>query len=257
MRAIRLYVDQKLAVQDEVELEDETRHHAACVLRINRHTPLILFNGDGYDYSGQTAAFDRKKIRVRLTDRILVSKESRLKTHLVLGVSKASHMDYAIQKSVEAGVTEIHPVMTERTVARFSDKSRANRQLHWQNIIINACEQCGRATLPVLHETRDLAILDPVREDATGFVLDFLSGTTLDEHASGTLEKVWLIIGPEGGLTRGEIDRLLEKGFQPVRLGPRVLRTETAALGALVAVQMLWGDLSGQGIPGSRFPPPP
>ena len=257
MRTIRLYVGQKLAVHDEVELEDETRHHAACVLRANRHTPLLLFNGDGYDYSGQATVFDRKQIRVRLTDRILVSKESTLKTHLVLGVSKASHMDYAIQKSVEAGVTEIHPVVTERTVARFSGKSRANRQLHWQNIVISACEQCGRAALPVLHETRDLVNLEPVCKGALGVVLDARSGTTLDEHVSGTIERVWLIIGPEGGLTRDEIDELTRKGFQPVRLGPRVLRAETAALGALIAAQMLWGDMSRQDTTGTGSPPPP
>lgn len=244
MQAIRLYTPQELTVHGEVSLDDSTRHHAAHVLRINRHSPLILFNGDGYDYPGQPVTFHKKAVTVRITERIPARKESVLETHLVLGVSRSTHMDYAIQKTVEAGVSEIHPVITDRTVTRFSDQTRANRQRHWQNIIISACEQCGRAVLPILHEARDLGSLHPLGEDARGFVLDMGASNTLAHFSRDPLGKVWLAIGPEGGFSETETDRILAKGFEAVALGPRILRTETAALTAVVSAQMLWGDLS-------------
>lgn len=244
MQAIRLYTPQELTVHGEVSLDDRTRHHATRVLRINRHSPLVLFNGDGYDYPGQPVTFHKKAVTVRITDRVPARKESTLETHLVLGVSRSTHMDFAIQKTVEAGVSEIHPVITERTVTRLSDQVRANRHRHWQNIIISACEQCGRAVLPILHEARDLGSLDPPGEDARGFVLDIGASDGLAHFAQDSPGKVWLVIGPEGGLSKTETDRILAKGFEAIALGPRTLRTETAALTAVVGAQLLWGDLS-------------
>ncbi len=245
MQAIRLYTRQKLTVHDEVSLEDSARHHATRVLRIHRHSPLVLFNGDGYDYPSQPVSLQKQVVTVRVTDRTPARKESDLQTHLVLGVSKGTHMDFAIQKTVEAGVTEIHPVVTERTVTRFSEQTRVNRQRHWQNIIISTCEQCGRAVLPVLHEAQDLGSLPSLTESARGFVLDMGASDRLAHAARDPVEKVWFVIGPEGGLTDAETDQVIAKGFEAVSLGPRVLRTETAALAALVSAQLLWGDLSG------------
>ena len=247
MQAIRLYTRQTLTVDDEVSLEDSARHHATRVLRIHRHSPLVLFNGDGYDYPGQPVSLHKKAMTVRITDRVPARKESVLETHLVLGVSKGAHMDFAIQKTVEAGVSEIHPVITERTVTRFSEQTRARRQLHWQNIIISACEQCGRAVLPVLHEAKGLGGLHPPGEDARGFVLDMGADDRLARAACDPVEKVWLVIGPEGGLTGAETEQVIARGFEAVSLGPRVLRTETAALTAVVSAQLLWGDLSTRG----------
>ena len=244
MRATRLYIDRKLAVDDEVRLDDESAHHASHVLRINKHSSLALFNGDGYDYAGQLISLRKKAITVRVTGKTLGRKESRLQTHLVLGVSKSAHMDFAIQKSVEAGVTEIHPVTTERTVIRFSDKSRARRQQHWRNVVISACQQSGRATLPVLHEVKHLSETLPVDEGARGFVLDIRSNRTLGGYAHERLKKIWLVTGPEGGLTHNETQGITDKGFLPVSLGPRIMRTETAALAAIISAQVLWGDLS-------------
>lgn len=245
MQAIRLYTRQKLTVHGEVSLEDSARHHATRVLRIHRHSPLVLFNGDGYDYPGQPVRLQKNAVTVRVTDRVPARKESGLETHLVLGVSKGAHMDFAIQKTVEAGVSEIHPVITERTVTRFSQQTRASRQRHWQNIIVSACEQCGRAVLPVLHDTQDLGNLQPPGKDARGFVLDLDASNRLAHAARDPVEKVWLVIGPEGGLAGAETEQVIARGFEAVSLGPRVLRTETAALGALVVAQLLWGDLSG------------
>ena len=254
MRAIRLYIDQKLAVHDEVRLADSIRHHACDVLRISKHSPLVLFNGDGYDYTGLPASLHKKELTVRITGRIRAGKESFLETHLVLGVLKSARMDYAIQKTVEAGVTAIHPVVTERTVIRFSGKSRANRLQHWQNVIISACEQCGRADLPILHEVTDLADLSAVGVDAQGYFLDASAGQTLARSGHDPLKKAWFVIGPEGGLTRSEAGQVTEKGFQAVTLGPRILRTETAAAAAIICAQVLWGDMAGRTDPRAGEP---
>ena len=245
MRATRLYINQKLAVHNEVRLDDEASHHATNVLRINKHSLLVLFNGDGYDYLSQPISFRRKAVTVQITGKALAKKESKLETHLALGVSKSSHMDFAIQKTVEAGVTEIHPVITERTVIRFSEKSRTNRQQHWQNVIISACQQCGRATLPVLHVATDLSELLPLGKAAHGFVLDIRSNLTLGRCGHEPLKKIWFVTGPEGGLSHHETDGVIEKGFRAVTLGPRILRTETAALAAIISAQVLWGDSAG------------
>lgn len=244
MRVIRLYVNQNLVLNNELQLDDTTRHHAINVLRLNKNSSLLLFNGDGYDYPSEILAFNKKAVEVKVTDQINAIKESPLVTNLLLGVSKSSHMDYAIQKTVEAGVTNIYPVVTERTIAKLSAKSKTNKHQHWQRIIVSACEQCGRATLPMLHDTTDLTCLKNLNTDERGFVLDSDSNNPLAKFSQDAFTSVWLLVGPEGGLTRIEITRAQQKGYQAVTFGPRVLRTETAALSAIVCAQLLWGDLA-------------
>ncbi len=244
MRVIRLYVNQSLTLSNELQLDDTTRHHAINVLRLNKNSSLTLFNGDGYDYPCEILAFNKKAVEVKVIDHIKAIKESPLVTNLLLGISKSSHMDYAIQKSVEAGVTNIYPIATERTVTKFSAKSKSNKYQHWQRIIISACEQCGRATLPVLHDTTDLSYLKNLENDERGFVLDANSNYPLAKFSQDIFKSVWLLVGPEGGLTQVEISRAQQNGYQAVTCGPRVLRTETAALSAIVCAQLLWGDLA-------------
>ena len=243
MRVIRLYVNQGLALNNEFNLDDATRHHAMNVLRLNKNSSLILFNGDGYDYPCEILAFNKKAVDVKVTGQIDAVKESPLATNLLLAVSKSSHMDYAIQKTVEAGVSDIYPVVSERTVTKLSTKSKANKHQHWQRIIISACEQCGRATLPALHEVTDLTCLKNLRSNERGFVLDANSNQTLSKFSQEILQSVWLLVGPEGGLTRPEINLAQTKGYQFVAFGPRVLRTETATLSVVICAQLLWGDL--------------
>jgi 16S rRNA (uracil1498-N3)-methyltransferase len=144
MRVVRLHTRQRLAPNLELELDDEIRHYALNVLRLNKRSSLRLFNGDGHDYACEIIEYSKAILRIKITEKLTLYSESLLTTHLYLSVSKSSHMDFAIQKSVEAGVTNIHPIITERTVSKSTDKSAENKHQHWQRIIHSACEQAGR-----------------------------------------------------------------------------------------------------------------
>ncbi len=250
MRAIRLYVDQSLTLNAELELAGTARHYAVNVLRVHKNSSLILFNGRGYDYPCEILAITKKTVAVRITGQLKVTNESPLRTHLLLGVSKGSRMDYAIQKTVEAGVTNVHPIITQRTVVKSATKLNTNKRRHWQRIIINACEQCARAQLPTLHDAMHLARLETLNRDEHGFVFDIHADQTLAGFSQGTYRSVWLLVGPEGGLTSSEIDLATARGYQAATFGARVLRTETAALAALLAAQLLWGDCTAIREPG-------
>jgi len=244
MRAIRLYVNQSLTINNKLKLDDVTRHHAVNVLRLNKNSSLALFNGDGYDYSCEILSFSKKSFDVKIISRISAAKESPLITNLLLGISKSSNMDYAIQKTVEAGVTSICPIVTQRAVTKLSDKSKANKHRHWLRVIMSACEQCGRATPPTLHKIIDFSGLEKLKSGEGGFVLDPGSKQPLIKFNQTDFTSIYLLVGPEGGLTKLEISEAQQKGYQSVTCGPRVLRTETAALSVVICAQLLWGDLS-------------
>lgn len=244
MRVIRLYVNQSLTLNNEFKLDDASRHYAVNVLRLNKNSSLILFNGDDYNYTCEIIAFNKKVVEVKITDQIKAAKESPLETNLLLGISKSSHMDYAVQKTVEAGVTNIHPIVTERTVTKLSSKSITNKYQHWQKIMTSTCEQCGRATLPTLHDIITFENLDNLSKNTHGFVLDTNAGQPLTRSSQDVVRSVWFLVGPEGGLTQSEINMAVKKGYQAVAFGPRILRTETAAVSVIVSAQLLWGDLA-------------
>jgi 16S rRNA (uracil1498-N3)-methyltransferase len=244
MRAVRLYSPQNLAPEFELVLDDNIRHYALNVLRLNKRSALILFNGDGYDYPCEILDCSKTILRVRVTQRTTLQNESSLTTNLYLSVSKSSHMDYAIQKSVEAGISCIHPILTERTVSKTSAKSAKNKHQHWQGIINSACEQCGRAVIPKLLPIIEFDKLVPLNKKEYGLILDADATQTMNEINIDKPLTIKLLIGPEGGLTENETKQALQKGFQSVRCGPRILRTETAALTAVIIAQQLWGDLA-------------
>ena len=244
MRAIRLYVNQPLSLRQELTLAGQTLHYALNVLRINKNSRLSIFNGNGYEYSCEIITLNKKLLELRISEQKQAISKSVLDINLYLGISKSSHMDYAIQKTVEAGVKNIYPVMTERTVARLSDKSITNKNKHWGKIIINACEQCGRTELPTLHAIQNLTDIRSMKTNEIGFLLDSNAKQNLKEFIDEKYTSVTLIIGAEGGLSIAEIKSMKEKGYQAITLGPRILRTETAALSAVACVQLLWGDLA-------------
>ncbi len=245
MRIVRLYTPQSLAPNLILELEDAVRHYALHVLRLNKRSSLILFNGDGSDYSCKILDCSKTIFRVEISEKISLKNNSPLETHLYLSVSKSSHMDYAIQKSVEAGVSYIHPIYTNRSVSKSSGKSSDNKHQHWQRIIQSACEQCGRAVIPKLSRSRELNEIDELCANEYGLMLDSNSNQTMSDLNINQPKLIKLLIGPEGGLTESEMNTALQKGFKAVRCGPRVLRTETAAVAAVLLAQQLWGDLAG------------
>jgi len=243
MRVVRLYTQQHLAPDAELELEDDIRHYALNVLRLNKRSSLRLFNGDGYDYPCEILDYSKTVFRVHIVEKLTLDSESSLTTHLYLSVSKSSHMDYAIQKSVETGISSIHPILSERTVSKNTKKSAENKHQHWQKIIQSACEQCGRAVIPTLSSVTELNKIEQLHDGEHGLILDANSDQTMNSLNICNPSSIKLLIGPEGGFTADEITTVLEKGFQSVRCGPRILRTETAALAAVLCAQFNWGDL--------------
>lgn len=244
MRVIRLYTHQNLAPDIELELDDAIRHYALNVLRLNKRSSLRVFNGDGFDYACEILVCTKTVFRVNILEKFELRSESPLTTHLYLGISKSSHMDYAIQKIVEAGVTNIHPVLTERTISKTTEKFAKNKHQHWQRIVHSACEQCGRAVIPKLLAISEFEEIEPLNKHEYGLMLDANSDQTMQSLNISNPSTIKLLIGAEGGFTENETKFALEKGFQTVRCGPRILRTETAALIAVLTVQLRWGDLN-------------
>ncbi|MCB1734533.1 MAG: 16S rRNA (uracil(1498)-N(3))-methyltransferase [Gammaproteobacteria bacterium] len=244
MRNPRIHVDQRLGVGDEFALPEGPARHVAQVLRMRVGDALTLFNGDGNDYGGELLDVTRRDARVRIDTCNVVEKESSLRITLLQGISKGERMDWVMQKSVELGVHAIVPVVTERTVVRIDDSRSDKKLAHWQGVVISACEQSGRAVIP---EVREPIRFAEAIAQFKGAVLDPLASISLTagrpEAAQSPLAAS-LLIGPEGGLSDVEIDQAKQAGWVGARLGPRVLRTETAALAALAVMQASWGDLA-------------
>jgi 16S rRNA (uracil1498-N3)-methyltransferase len=227
-----------------VALDARAAHHLRTVLRLRAGERVRLFDGRGWDLEAELTEVPRRgAVRARPLRRIEVDNESPLPVTLCQGISRGERMDFALQKSVELGVARIVPLWTERSARRFTGPRMERRLAHWRGVIVSACEQCGRARIPELVPPLELEELEAPRDPGLAALwLDPAAGEGL-----GTLPEapraVWLVAGPEGGFSERERGRLRRAGFHAVRLGPRVLRTETAALAALAAVQTRWGDL--------------
>lgn len=241
----RFYVSGKLGNGSEVRLPPDAAHHAARVLRLAEGAPVTLFDGQGGEFEARITRLDRNEVRVKTGAHLDIERESPLEILLVQGLSSGERMDFTLQKAVELGVAAIQPVATERSVVKLRDERAARRTEHWQNLVISACEQCGRNRVPPVAAVQDLgdwlAQLPPPAQQERRLLMSPQAETTLRQLAPGGA-RVVLLAGPEGGLAPGEVQVTVARGFVPVRLGPRVLRTETAALAALAAIQSLWGD---------------
>ncbi len=234
--------DGALAADAVIALDAEAAHHVARVLRMQSGDALRLFNGDGNEYRATIASADKKSVLVTIDAIDAIDNESALNIHLGIAISKGDRMDWVIQKATELGVTQITPLLSERVEVRLQGEREEKKLTHWQSVAIAACEQCARNRIPSIHAPQSLsAWLDAVQADAK-FVLHHRSDVALDARAEKPAS-VALLVGPEGGLTDMEILLAEKKAFAPLRLGPRVLRTETAPLAALSVVQFLWGDL--------------
>ncbi|MCK7575366.1 MAG: 16S rRNA (uracil(1498)-N(3))-methyltransferase [Chromatiales bacterium] len=244
MRLTRLHVDLALTPGAELDLPSAQARHAVQVLRLEREAPLVLFNGDGYDYPAHLIEVGRDRARVRIESCGDPESAPVLDIHLALGISKGERMDFAIQKAVELGVTRITPLFTRRTQVRLDGARLEKRLEHWRGVVVAACEQSGRRRLPVLESVVDLgAWLETAHGEGltNGLLLDPLAELALPALPAPE-SGLTLLIGPEGGLDPRERDLARRHGFQGVRLGPRILRTETAPLAAIAVIQALWGD---------------
>lgn len=243
MRVPRVFVPATLITGSALTLEEAQSHYLSKVLRMGVGRTLLAFNGNGSEYEAEITGVDKRHVTIDVRQEFLRNRESPLHTHLAIGISRGERMDWVLQKATELGVSKITPLFTDRTEVRLHGERLAKKMEHWRQITISACEQCQRNTLPELAEAMDLAAFLQNDEQALKLVLHHRSEHTLKQFPDPS--SVTLLVGPEGGLSDEEIDLAMQKHqFSPLTLGPRVLRTETAPVAALTAVQLLWGDLS-------------
>jgi 16S rRNA (uracil1498-N3)-methyltransferase len=238
----RFHYPAKLALGTIVSLPENAAIHACRVLRLQVGDAATLFNGDGNDYGCELLSIKKKSVTAKVKTLSRVDNESPLKVTLVQAISSGDRMDFTIQKAVEMGVSVIQPIASQRSVVKLTGERAEKRREHWQNVVISACEQSGRALVPKVNAPLTLA-------NWLGTAPAFSVRIMLSPAAALTLQKlpvpqgeICLLIGAEGGLTTEELDLAASQNFIPVRLGKRILRTETAALAALAAMQTLWGD---------------
>lgn len=239
----RFYVDFALSPDSVVELPDNVVRHLN-VLRVKNTEEIVLFNGNGKAYPALPEVLEKRRASVRILREEATDNESPLNITLVQAVSAAERMDFTLQKSVELGVAEIRPIISERCVVRLSGERAEKRVARWQEIVVSACEQSGRNIVPkVLPLTTYAQALQQLPQETTKLLMSLNRAQKLSDvrPQSG---KVVFMVGPEGGWTEKEEQQAFDAGFQSVTLGKRVLRTETASLAAIAAMQTLWGDFA-------------
>ena len=257
MRITRIHTDQPLMAGATVDPGREAARHLVTVLRLKAGDPVCLFNGEGGEYRGTITSVSGKSVMVELTGYDPQDRESPLRTVLGVGLSRGERFEWVLQKATELGVTEIAPLYTERTEVKLRGEREDKKLARWQQVLAGACEQCGRNRPPLLRP--------PVSLDAwlgidceQKIVLHHRATTSLARLAGTPAASVALLVGPEGGLSPGELEAAEHSGFQSLAIGPRIFRTETAPLVALTLFQSLWGDFnSAGGSPEERPDPPP
>ncbi|WP_168016653.1 16S rRNA (uracil(1498)-N(3))-methyltransferase [Halomonas salinarum] len=244
MSGPRIHVAAGFDAGGELVLPEGPARHLAVVLRLKEGAALTLFDGAGLEASAVLVEVTRKRVVARLDSVAPGRGESPLGVHLGQAISKGDRMDYAIQKAVELGVAAITPLYTEHGDVRLKGDRAAKKLAHWQAVAASACEQCGRATLPPVHEPRALSDWLAARNEPLRLVLHPATEGVFDPNRQAALpDRAALLIGPEGGLSPGEVERALAGDFAPLTLGPRILRTETAPVVALTLLQHHFGDL--------------
>jgi 16S rRNA (uracil1498-N3)-methyltransferase len=235
----RFWVEDRLSPGAMLDLPAEVARHVAA-LRLREGDAIALFNGAGGEHAATLARVAKNQCVAKIGERRDVERESTLQITLALGISAGDRMDFAVQKATELGVVRIVPLETERAVVRLAAPRAERRLAHWRAVAVAACEQCGRNRVPELAPV--VAFDEFLQQPGEGLrlLLSPAAGKRLADFVRS--EAVTILIGPEGGLSPGERSRALERGFSAVRFGPRVLRTETAPLAAIAALQALWGD---------------
>lgn len=243
MANLRFYNNSPLAINATAILSESAAAHAIKALRLSVGDNIMLFNGDGFDYSCTLIEIKKNAATAQVNGAQQIDSESPLSIKLLQGISSGDRMDFTIQKAVELGVKEIQPITTQRSVVKLNAERAEKRTEHWQNIAISACEQSGRAVVPKVLApiALDKWLSQNPQSNDTRILLNPVGATRLAEITTPTAD-IQLLIGAEGGLSPAEITLAGSQGFQSIVLGPRILRTETAALTAISAMQALWGD---------------
>lgn len=245
MRVSRLYVQQPLQVGEAITLDSAPAHYVRRVLRLKTGAQVVLFNGDGDEFTATILRVGRKDdVQVSIDVQETVNRESALQIVLGICISRGERMDVAIQKSVELGVQSMVPLISQRCVVRLDESRQQQRYQHWLGVIQNACEQSGRTKLPELLPIQQLSDWLCGSTCGTRLIMDPLSPAALNQtqHQGDTVS---LLVGPEGGFDPSEREMAIQEGFQGFCLGPRILRAETAVLAGVTALQLRWGDFGG------------
>jgi 16S rRNA (uracil1498-N3)-methyltransferase len=247
MALTRLYIKDRLRSGRELELNSEQAHYLGRVLRLRDGSSLTVFNGDDGEFAANVISIGKNSATVLVEAHIETATESPLKVHLVQGISRGERMDFVVQKVTELGVKRISPVFTEHGVVKLDATRAAKRRAHWQRIAESACEQSGRIRPPLIDEP--VALNDWFGAKTSDADIDLIllpRAATALTSLPAPKTKVCLLIGPEGGFTHDEYEDALVAGIKAVSLGPRILRTETAAAATIAVVQSMWGDLRRQ-----------
>ena len=242
MRIPRLHIPIHLVEGECIALEERTAHHVTRVLRLRSGAPLKLFDGKGHEHEAMLGTIRHSQITVIVGREIPAIPESSLPVTLAQGIPRGERMDFILQKAVELGVSGIQPLWMQRSQSRTRGERLEKRQRHWHAVMISACEQSGRSTLPDMETARDYETWLAADPDAGNRVLLHPGGERTLAELEPLPGAVLLLAGPEGGISDAEYTRAIHAGFTAVRLGPRILRTETAAMAALACLQLMWGD---------------
>jgi len=245
VRIIRSHVNQPLAVGQRITLPEDSSLHLLRVLRLAPGDTVTLFNGDGHDYAARLLTAAKRGAEAEIIGKQVVARESPLHITLAQGLARGEKMDLVLQKATELGVAAFAPVFTERTEVKLDPDRAAKRLAHWQGVLAAACEQSGRAAMPVLHQPQALASYAASETAELRLALDPGGELDLARAAPAPGQGIALVVGPEGGLSERDLATLRAAGFRGLRLGPRILRTETAGLAAVAALQAMYGDLAG------------
>ncbi|KQY49655.1 16S rRNA (uracil(1498)-N(3))-methyltransferase [Lysobacter sp. Root494] len=245
MRLTRVYVEAALSPGAELPLPEGAALHLSRVLRLAIGDECVLFNGDGHDHAARIVALDKRGVRVAIESSRVVDNESPLRITLLQGVARGEKMDLILQKATELGVTSITPLWSQRSEVKLEGERMVKRLAHWRGVVASACEQCGRARVPEIASPVVLAAaLEAMPAGGLRLILDPEGELAMGAMSPAAGEHVTLAVGPEGGWSSVDRKQLRNAGFRGVRLGPRILRTETAGLAAIAALQARFGDLA-------------
>ncbi|HVC50337.1 MAG TPA: 16S rRNA (uracil(1498)-N(3))-methyltransferase [Burkholderiales bacterium] len=241
MREPRFFHPELLCVGIETRMSESAGHHAAHVLRLKPGDHVTLFDGEGKDYLSRILSLSKSGVYIITETCSIPDRESPVMMELAQGISAADKMDFTLQKAVELGVVKIVPLLTQRCLSKLDVEKATRRVSHWRQVVVSACEQCGRSIVP---KVAPIESLDSYLKTSSEEGVKFMLSPRSDHGFSSFLapNNLSLLVGPEGGLTETEEQKALRSGFVAVKLGPRILRTETAALAALSAINALWGD---------------
>jgi 16S rRNA (uracil1498-N3)-methyltransferase len=239
MQIPRIY--QNTPIEQSVQLSPEALRHVVNVLRLQAGAPVILFNGDNHEYHGELEIRDKRTAIVNIHNKLFVDRESSLKIHLAQGIARGEKMDFIIQKAVELGVHEITPLFTQRCNVKLDQERLIKRLAHWQGVAISAAEQCGRNQITHINTPLEFTAFIEREQLGQKFILSHRSQQDLKSIANTKI--CTLLVGPEGGFALDELKAAQTHHFIPIVLGPRILRTETAALVAVSVLQAQLGDL--------------